>query len=164
RPRRRRPARAGRLRRRGRCRCDDAQVASRPSEMTDLARRTEERAPRVTVVGSLNLDVVARAERLPRVEEARTDRTEERPPGGKSATEAVAAARLGAQVRFVGAVGADAFADEALAGMREAGVELELVHRDATGVALILVDAAGENAIVVAPGANVELGSVDEGG
>ena len=117
--------------------------------------------PELTVVGSVNLDLVARSERLPRVGETLPGATFARHPGGKGANQAVAAARLGAQVRFVGAVGADAFADEALAGMREAGVELELARRDATGVALILVDAAGENVIVVAPGANVEIGSVD---
>jgi ribokinase len=68
------------------------------------------------------------------------------------------------RVLFVGAVGADGFADEALAGMREAGVELSLSHRDETGVALILVDEAGENVIVVAPGANAQIGTVAVGG
>ena len=61
--------------------------------------------------------------------ETLTDATFARYPGGKGANQAVAAARLGARVRFVGAVGEDAFADEALAGMREAGVELELGAR-----------------------------------
>ena len=116
--------------------------------------------PELTVVGSVNLDLVARSDRLPRAGETLTDATFARHPGGKGANQAVAAARLGVQVRFVGAVGADAFAEEALAGMREAGVELELAHRDATGVALILVDAAGENVIVVAPGANARIGPV----
>jgi ribokinase len=112
----------------------------------------------------VNLDLVARSERLPRVGETLTDATFDRYPGGKGANQAVAAARLGALVRFVGAVGADAFADEALAGMREAGVELELSHRRETGVALILVDAAGENVIIVAPGANAQIGPVVVGG
>lgn len=85
-------------------------------------------------------------------------------PGGKGANQAVAAARLGADVRFVGGVGPDELAQPALAGLREAGVELELSHGDATGVALILVDDAGENVIVVAPGANVQLGRVEAGG
>jgi ribokinase len=116
--------------------------------------------PELTVVGSVNLDLVARSDRLPRVGETLTDATFARFPGGKGANQAVAAARLGAQVRFVGAVGADAFADEALAGMQEAGVELLLSHRDETGVALILVDAAGENVIIVAPGANAQIGPV----
>ena len=69
---------------------------------------------------------MASSERLPRVGETVTDATFARYPGGKGANQAVAAARLGANVRFVGSVGADAFADEALAGMREAGVELRL--------------------------------------
>jgi ribokinase len=118
----------------------------------------------LTVVGSVNLDLVARSERLPRVGETLTDASLGRYPGGKGANQAVAAARLGARVRFVGAVGADAFADEALAGMREAGVELALSPRDETGVALIVVDAAGENVIVVAPGANAQVGPVTVGG
>jgi ribokinase len=120
--------------------------------------------PELTVVGSVNLDLVARSERLPRVGETLTDATFARYPGGKGANQAVAAARLGARVRFVGAVGADELAEPALAGMREAGVELDLSEGGATGVALILVDDAGENVIVVAPGANVEVGRVEVGG
>ncbi|HSB39053.1 MAG TPA: ribokinase [Gaiellaceae bacterium] len=112
---------------------------------------------RLTVVGSVNLDLVARCERLPRAGETVTDATFGRYPGGKGANQAVAAARLGAAVRLVGAVGQDAFADEALSGLREAGVELELQRGEATGVALILVDDSGENVIVVVPGANAGL-------
>ena len=113
--------------------------------------------PDLTVVGSVNLDLVARCERLPRPGETLTDATFARYPGGKGANQAVAAARLGARVAFVGAVGEDDYAEEALAGLREAGVETVLQRRGTTGVALILVDAEGENAIVVAPGANAEL-------
>ena len=120
--------------------------------------------PELVVVGSVNLDLVARCERLPRVRETVTEATFERHPGGKGANQAVAAARLGAKVRFVGAVGDDDFAQPALAGLRKAGVELELSHGSATGVALILVDASGENVIVVAPGANAELDAVETGG
>ncbi len=118
-------------------------------------------SPGLTVVGSVNLDLVARSARLPRVGETVTDASFARYPGGKGANQAVAAARLGARVRFVGAVGPDELAEQALAGLREAGVELELSSGDATGVALILVDDAGENVIVVAPGANVQVGRVD---
>ena len=83
-------------------------------------------------------------------------------PGGKGANQAVACARLGADVRLVAAVGRDPFAEEALAALREAGVELDLRETDEpTGVALILVDAGGENQIVVAPGANATLGAVE---
>jgi ribokinase len=114
--------------------------------------------PSLTVVGSINLDLVAYCERLPRPGETVTDARFERHPGGKGANQAVAAARLGAEVRMIGSVGRDAHAGEALAGLREAGVELELQEVDeATGVALITVDASGENEIVVAPGANAEL-------
>ena len=118
----------------------------------------------LTVVGSINLDLVARVERLPRAGETLTAGGFVRVPGGKGANQAVAAARLGAHVRMVGAVGDDALADEALAGLRDAGVELELARIGSTGLALILVDAAGENVIVVAPGANAQIGPVAVGG
>jgi ribokinase len=115
--------------------------------------------PRLTVVGSINLDLVARAERLPRPGETIADATFSRIPGGKGANQAVAAARLGAVVTMIGCVGDDELASAALAGLEEAGVGLDRLKRSAgvTGVALILVDAAGENVIVVAPGANHEL-------
>ena len=120
------------------------------------------RAVRLAVVGSVNLDLVARAERLPRPGETVTDAEFARVPGGKGANQAVAAARLGANVTFHGRVGDDGFADDALAGLREAGVLLAVEAVDApTGVALITVDAAGENTIVVAPGANLELAPAD---
>jgi ribokinase len=113
--------------------------------------------PKLVVVGSVNLDLVARCERLPRPGETLTDGTFHRYPGGKGANQAVAAARLGASVTFVGSVGGDEFADEALAGLRNAGVKTVLDEGGATGVAVIIVDARGENQIVVAPGANAEL-------
>jgi ribokinase len=112
--------------------------------------------PTVAVVGSINLDLVARCERLPRPGETLTDATFERVPGGKGANQALAASRLGARVQLVGAVGRDAFAGEALALLRSEGIGLDGVREvDApTGVALIVVGADGENQIVVAPGAN----------
>ena len=117
--------------------------------------------PRIAVVGSINLDLVARSERLPRPGETVTGATLDRHPGGKGANQAVACARLGAQVTMVGAVGRDPFADDALAGLRDAGVRLDVVESDApTGIAVILVDAEGETKIVVAPGANAELVTV----
>ncbi len=111
----------------------------------------------LTVVGSINLDFVARVERLPRQGETLAARGFERIPGGKGANQAVAAARLGATVRMVGAVGVDSFAADALAGLEAAGVELQLERRGLTGVALILVAASGENQIVVVAGANAEV-------
>ena len=119
-------------------------------------------APRITVVGSVNLDPVARCKALPRRGETVGGATLERFPGGKGANQAVACARLGAEVRMVAAVGRDPFAGEALAGLREAGVELDLREVDEpTGVALITVDADGETTIVVSPGANALLGGFD---
>ncbi len=114
---------------------------------------------RITVVGSVNLDLVARCDRLPRPGETVTGATLTRVPGGKGANQAVACARLGAQVTLVAAVGKDPVADEALSALEEAGVALELQRFDVrTGVALIVVDAMGDNTITVAPGANAELG------
>jgi len=115
--------------------------------------------PSLTVVGSINLDLVAQVERLPRPGETLTGATLDRIPGGKGANQAVAAARLGAEVRMVGCVGRDPNAEEALAGLRQAGVELDVREVDApTGVALILVSADGDNQIVVVPGANARVG------
>jgi ribokinase len=117
----------------------------------------------IAVVGSINLDLVARCERLPRPGETLTDATFERVPGGKGANQALAAARLGAEVSLVGAVGEDPFATEALALLEEGGIDLTGVRRVGapTGVALIVVGDDGENQIVVAPGANgcAEAGS-----
>jgi ribokinase len=114
--------------------------------------------PKLTVVGSINLDLVVRGGRLPRPGETVTGGTFFRGPGGKGANQAVAAARLGADVTMVGAVGTDLFAELALAGLRKAGVGEAWVPDDApTGVALITVDMKGETTIAVAPGANLEL-------
>ncbi len=131
-----------------------------PSRASSSSDQTLGRRPKVCVVGSINLDLVARCERLPAPGETVTDASFERVPGGKGANQAVAAARLGADVTMIGAVGSDSFAKEALEALVAANVELELQRVDApTGVALILVDAAGENEIVVAPGANAMLSS-----
>jgi ribokinase len=116
--------------------------------------------PRITVVGSVNLDLVARGERLPRPGETVAGATLARHPGGKGANQALAARRLGAEVCLVARVGRDAAADEALALLRAGGVDLSRCGVDdeaATGVALIAVAADGENQIVVAPGANARL-------
>jgi len=118
----------------------------------------------LTVVGSINLDLVARVARLPRAGETLTGGAFERFPGGKGANQAVAAARLGARVSMVGAVGDDAFADEALAGVHGAGVSLRLRREGTTGIALILVADDGENQIVVVPGANALVEPVSPGG
>jgi ribokinase len=116
-------------------------------------------APRLTVVGSVNLDLVARTERLPRPGETVTGATFSQIPGGKGANQAVAAARLGAEVTMIAAVGDDGFRQTAVVELERAGVDMSRfkVANGTTGVALITVDAEGENEIVVAPGANSDL-------
>jgi ribokinase len=114
-------------------------------------------APSVVVVGSVNLDMVATVESLPVPGETVTGASLSRFPGGKGANQALAARRLGAEVSLIAAVGNDAEADLALALLRDGGVHLETCIVDdmaPTGVALIAVSDAGENQIVVAPGAN----------
>ena len=111
---------------------------------------------RITVVGSVNLDFVATGASLPSPGETVTGATLARHPGGKGANQALAAARLGASVTLIARVGNDAMADEALALLEEAAVDLGRCEADldcSTGVALIAVSADGENQIVVAPGA-----------
>jgi len=118
--------------------------------------------PRIVVVGSINLDLVVRVPTLPRPGETVGGGTFSRIPGGKGANQAVACARLGADVTLVGTVGRDAAAEDALAGLREADVTLRLEQSaEHTGVALIQVDATGETTIAVAPGANESLGVVE---
>ena len=114
-------------------------------------------AASVLVVGSVNLDIVATAPTLPRPGETVIGATLQRHPGGKGANQALALARLDAEVRLWGRVGDDAFADEALALLEAEGVDLTAVVRlpgATTGVALIGVDGSGENQILVASGAN----------
>ena len=113
--------------------------------------------PSIVVVGSVNLDIVASAERLPVAGETVTGAELGQFPGGKGANQALAAKRLGADVALVAAVGDDASADLALALLRKGTVELSAcrtITGASTGVALIVVSASGENQIVVAPGAN----------
>ena len=121
--------------------------------------------PSLTVVGSINLDLVATVPRLPRPGETLTGARLDHVPGGKGANQAVAAARLGADVRFVGAVGDDDFGSRAISELRASGVDLSgLLHVDTpTGIALILVDDSGENQIVVVPGANHALDAATVG-
>jgi ribokinase len=120
--------------------------------------------PRIVVIGSSNTDLVVRARRIPAPGETVLGGSYMTAAGGKGANQAVAAARLGAEVAFVGRVGRDTFGDAALAALREEGINTELVARDESapsGVALIVVDEQGENAIAVAPGANDHLGEAD---
>ena len=124
-------------------------------------RRT---VPVVVVVGGVNTDMVVQTPHLPRPGETVGGGSFLTTPGGKGANQAVAAARLGAAVRFIGKVGTDPFGAAARDNLRRYGVDtagLGSDPREPSGVALIFVDAAGENAIAVAPGANMALTADD---
>ncbi|MFT5775006.1 ribokinase [Hyphomonas sp.] len=121
----------------------------------------------ITVTGSINLDIVATGPTLPRPGETVTNARLARHPGGKGANQALAARRLGADVRLIGAVGADDMAEEALKLLQAGGVDLsgvQHINGETTGVALIAVSADGENLIVVCPGANAALRPADVAG
>ena len=114
----------------------------------------------IAVIGSINLDIVARVKDFPRPGETVTNAEVIRCPGGKGANQALAAHRLGASVFMVGRVGNDTMADEALYNLRKEGVDLSYckpLDDFSTGLALITVNHAGENQIVVAPGANARF-------
>lgn len=114
--------------------------------------------PLIAVIGSINVDLVAHVERHPLPGETLLGRGGERIPGGKGANQALAATLQGGSVRLIGAVGADAEADIALALLKKAGTELSVATLDQpTGLALITVSDAGENTIIVLPGANHAL-------
>ncbi|MEN6458154.1 MAG: ribokinase [Thermoguttaceae bacterium] len=120
--------------------------------------------PRIVVVGSVNVDMVVKGRRLPGPGETVTGGQFVMAAGGKGANQAVAAARLGAQVTLVARVGADVFGDQSLENFRRENIATDFILRDsrrATGVALILVDEAGENSISVAAGANAALTPAD---
>jgi ribokinase len=117
--------------------------------------------PRVTVLGSLNVDISVTVPRLPEPGATVLGSDARFTPGGKGANQAVAAARLGAEVRMAGCVGDDDFGQRLLAALRDEEVNADGVRVTAdapTGLAMISVDHAGENIITVAPGANHEVG------
>lgn len=114
----------------------------------------------ILVVGSSNTDMVVQTTKLPAPGETVLGGTFFMNPGGKGANQAVAAARLTGNVTFVAKVGADIFGEQAVAGFRQEGIDTSYIQTDPahpSGVALINVDAAGENCITVAPGANAHL-------
>lgn len=114
------------------------------------------RKPKIVVVGSLNIDVIVKAKRPPVMGETILGEEVHFLPGGKGANQAVAAARLGAEVHMVGAVGTDPFGDLLLSNLQESGVSTKYVKKvagTATGLASILL-ANGDNSIIVVPGAN----------
>ena len=120
-------------------------------------------AKRIVVVGSINLDLVAATERIPRAGETVSGLNFQTFPGGKGANQAVAAARLDGVVSMIGRVGTDAFGEQLLRSLRESTVDTEAVETvpGSSGLAMITTDAAGQNAITVIPGANATLSPAD---
>ncbi len=119
---------------------------------------------KIVIVGSFNTDLTTYMERMPRPGETVNGRKFVTGPGGKGSNQAVAAARLGADVTFVGRVGQDVFAEIALSTWKKEGIHSDFVVQDpdhATGVAPIFVDDSGENMIVVALGANLAITRAD---
>ncbi|MBI3876973.1 MAG: ribokinase [Verrucomicrobia bacterium] len=114
----------------------------------------------ITVVGSFNMDLFIEAPRFPTPGEAILGKNFRRAPGGKGANQAYAIARMGMKAAIIGAVGCDAFGDEMAANLDAAGVDTRAVLRCdtvASGTAMIVLDASGQNQIVVANGANDTL-------
>ena len=117
----------------------------------------------ITVLGSINMDLIATTARLPQPGETVSGNGFSTAAGGKGANQALAARRAGSTVRMVGAVGDDHFAAPALDLLKQAGTDLTAVKTtgEPTGTALILVGGDGENVIVVVPGANAEVSAAD---
>lgn len=116
--------------------------------------------PNILVVGSINMDMVVRSPRMPMPGETLFGEDFKTSAGGKGANQAVAAARLGAHCAMIGRVGWDSFGQQLLEQLSENGVEtrnISVTPSVATGVAMIMVDAKGENSIIVASGANSRL-------
>lgn len=115
--------------------------------------------PKILVIGSSNTDMIAKVPRLPRPGETILGGQFTTAAGGKGANQAVAAARAGGEVCFIGCVGSDVFGDHAIGGFVREGINLNYLRRKraTSGVALIFVAADGQNSIAVAPGANAQL-------
>jgi len=117
-------------------------------------------APKIAVVGSSNMDLVVKSKRIPAVGETILGGDFIMVPGGKGANQAVAAAKLGAEVYFIAKLGNDVFAEQSLNNFKKEGINTKYViqtEEAPSGVALIMVDDEGNNLIVVAPGANQTL-------
>lgn len=120
--------------------------------------------PKITVVGSSNMDLVVKSKRIPAVGETILGGDFIMVPGGKGANQAVAAAKLGAEVYFIAKLGDDAFGIQSLDNFKKEGVNIKYIIQTKeapSGVALIMVDDKGNNSIVVAPGANQKLSPED---
>ncbi|SFC64344.1 ribokinase [Parapedobacter composti] len=118
------------------------------------------RESRIIVVGSLNMDMVVQADRIPNPGETVLGGTFFMSTGGKGANQAVAAARLGGNAAMIGKIGRDIFGSRYLQAIQEEGIDIQGIEQDSeepSGIALVIVERSGENAIVVAPGANAGL-------
>lgn len=126
-------------------------------------RGNKARGPNITVVGSVNMDLVVGVPRHPAPGETLIGSDYVTHPGGKGANQAVAAARLGANVRFVGRIGADSFGQDLRNSMAADAVDVSYLRtsKGPSGVAFIQVDERGQNSIVVSPGANFDVSTAD---
>lgn len=118
----------------------------------------------IVVFGSINIDLVTRTTRLPRPGETLTGRSFATIPGGKGANQAVACARLDVPTKMIGRVGDDVFGQALLDSLQSNGVQtdgIQIDHSTSSGVAAIAVDDAGENNIIVVPGANGQVNTAD---
>ncbi|WP_216913744.1 ribokinase [Nocardia noduli] len=124
---------------------------------------TADRVPAIAVLGSINMDLVTTTGRVPEPGETVLGTGFAMVPGGKGANQAIAARRAGATVEFLGAVGEDVFAAELRSTLTDSGVGVERLRTvpGPSGVAAIVVDADGENSIIVVGGANAELTTLD---
>lgn len=120
------------------------------------------RRARIAVLGSINMDLMIRSAKLPAPGETVIAESKVENPGGKGANQAVAAARMGADVTMIGCVGDDSFADQLLQNLSAEGVDTTHVSsltETTSGIAVVMVEASGENSILVVPGANGRVGS-----
>lgn len=119
---------------------------------------------KILVVGSINMDLVTVTEKTPKIGETVLGRTFSQIPGGKGANQAVAMARLKADVSMIGRVGTDSFGDTLIDGMKKDGLGVEGIEKVegvSTGIASIVVDDSAHNSIIVVPGANFEITKED---
>ncbi len=120
--------------------------------------------PKIVVIGCLHTDFTVKVKTIPRIGESVLGKSFKRSPGGKGANQAVAAARLGADVVLIGKVGADVFGKELIKNLRENGIDTKYIIEDSetyTGLALIMVDEDGDNILAVASGADMRIRKED---
>lgn len=130
----------------------------------EQARAHKKKRPSIAVVGSLHKDLILKTARIPQKGETVTGKDFKTAPGGKGANQAVAAAKLGADVTMIGTVGADSYGEELIDSARRQGIDTSYIRKDIesyTGLAFIVVDDDGNNIIAVAPGADLACNEKD---